>query len=788
MSSFTDLGLRAELLQAVSSLGFEQATPVQAETIPILLNAKGQTDMVALAQTGTGKTAAFGLPLLHMLLEDGEPSAKNRPKALILAPTRELCVQISAEMEKYAAETGLRILAVYGGSSMRTQVTALKRGVDVLMATPGRLLDLNRQGQVLFDDLQYIVLDEADEMLNMGFWDDVQEVLKQAPEGRNIWCFSATLPKPIDAMTKTLMNNPVRVQIGQRNSGTATITHTVFVVPKEHRYSGLRRLLDSAPGLYGMIFCRTKIETQELSDRLVAEGYTASALHGDLSQQQRDLVMQSFRHKRVKLLVCTDVAARGIDVQDLSHVIHFGFPNDTESYTHRSGRTGRAGKSGQSWSLINPMERRKIAYIQKSIQREMLQSQLPTRDEVLARQVNYFAEEFAAHPEAPENIKPLIEAIMPQFEHLTSRELIERFFAAELHELVQHYVMEQQEIPSVRAQKERRERGDDFEERGPKRARNMDAPVEQRFFINVGTAQGFSWFSLKDFLRETVRLGENDVQGVNCEDAHSYFNVPESRVADVRTALEGSLIQGVEVKLDAVEDQVGRFERAQGPRNDRFGGGRPQGKFGDRGGRGGYQGGGGGGYQGGGGGGFRDRGGDRGGYQGGGGGGYQGGGGGGFRDRGGYQGGGGGGGFRDRGGYQGGGGGGGFRDRGGYQGGAGAGSRDQGADRGGSAGDSARGGSWTQRQESPDWAQGGGGEDRASAFNRGASDSFGGASGKPRLSSGGKPSFGGAKRFGGGAGGSRPSFGGGAGGGSRPSFGGGDKPGFGGKPSGRKRL
>ncbi|MDP4854797.1 MAG: DEAD/DEAH box helicase, partial [Schleiferiaceae bacterium] len=396
MSSFTDLGLRAELLQAVSSLGFEQATPVQAETIPILLNAKGQTDMVALAQTGTGKTAAFGLPLLHMLLEDGEPSAKNRPKALILAPTRELCVQISAEMEKYAAETGLRILAVYGGSSMRTQVTALKRGVDVLMATPGRLLDLNRQGQVLFDDLQYIVLDEADEMLNMGFWDDVQEVLKQAPEGRNIWCFSATLPKPIDAMTKTLMNNPVRVQIGQRNSGTATITHTVFVVPKEHRYSGLRRLLDSAPGLYGMIFCRTKIETQELSERLVAEGYTASALHGDLSQQQRDLVMQSFRHKRVKLLVCTDVAARGIDVQDLSHVIHFGFPNDTESYTHRSGRTGRAGKSGQSWSLINPMERRKIAYIQKMIQREMLQSPLPTRDEVLARQVNYFAEEFAA--------------------------------------------------------------------------------------------------------------------------------------------------------------------------------------------------------------------------------------------------------------------------------------------------------------------------------------------------------------------------------------------------------
>jgi ATP-dependent RNA helicase DeaD len=756
MSTFTELGLRAELLQAIQALGFEQATPVQSETIPLLLGANGQTDMVALAQTGTGKTAAFGLPLLHMLLEDGQPSAKNRPKALILAPTRELCVQISTEMEKYAAETGLRMLAVYGGAAMRTQITAMKKGVDILMATPGRLLDLNRQGQVLFDDLEYIVLDEADEMLNMGFWDDVQEVLKQAPEGRNIWCFSATLPKPIDAMTKTLMNEPVRVQIGQRNSGTTTVTHKVFVVPKEHRYSGLRRLLDSAPGLYGMIFCRTKIETQELAERLVAEGYTASALHGDLSQQQRDLVMQSFRHKRVKLLVCTDVAARGIDVQDLSHVIHFGFPNDTESYNHRSGRTGRAGKSGESWALINPMERRKIAFIQKMIQREMIQSQLPTRDEVLARQVNHFAEEFASHPEAPEVIKPLVEAVMPQFEHMTSRELIERFFAAELHELVQHYVNEQAEIPSVRAQKERKERGEGYEERGTKRQRGMDAPQEQRFSINVGEAQGFTWFALKDFLRETARLGEGEVQGVNCGPDLSYFNVPLTRIDDVQMALNGAEVKGVSVELEAVEDQVGRFERERGPRNDRFGGGRPQGRYGDRGGndRGGYQGGGGG-YRGGN---------DRGGYQGGGGG-YRGG-----NDRGGYQ--GGGGGYRggnDRGGYQGGGGG--YRggnDRGGYQGG------DR-ANQGGGAGyqgDKPRGGAWIQRQETPDWARGT--DDRADAFNRGASDTSFPAR-KPRLSTGGKPGFGGKPSFGGGG----KRFGGGPGG--KPGFGGG-------KPGGRKRM
>ena len=763
MSTFTELGLRAELLQAIQTLGFEQATPVQSETIPLLLGANGQTDMVALAQTGTGKTAAFGLPLLHMLLEDGQPSAKNRPKALILAPTRELCVQISTEMEKYAAETGLRMLAVYGGAAMRTQITAMKKGVDILMATPGRLLDLNRQGQVLFDDLEYIVLDEADEMLNMGFWDDVQEVLKQAPEGRNIWCFSATLPKPIDAMTKTLMNEPVRVQIGQRNSGTTTVTHKVFVVPKEHRYSGLRRLLDSAPGLYGMIFCRTKIETQELAERLVAEGYTASALHGDLSQQQRDLVMQSFRHKRVKLLVCTDVAARGIDVQDLSHVIHFGFPNDTESYNHRSGRTGRAGKSGESWALINPMERRKIAFIQKMIQREMIQSQLPTRDEVLARQVNHFAEEFASHPEAPEVIKPLVEAVMPQFEHMTSRELIERFFAAELHELVQHYVNEQAEIPSVRAQKERKERGEGYEERGTKRQRGMDAPQEQRFSINVGETHGFTWFALKDFLRETARLGEGEVQGVNCGPEQSYFNVPLTRIDDVQMALNGAEIKGVSVELEAVEDQVGRFERERGPRNDRFGGGRPQGRYGDRGGndRGGYQGGGGG-YRGGG---------DRGGYQGGGGG-YRGG-----NDRGGYQ--GGGGGFRDRG-DRGFGGGGGYRggnDRGGYQGGNDRGGY-QGGDRsnqggaGGYQGDKPRGGAWIQRQETPDWARGN--DDRADAFNRGASDTSFPAR-KPRLSTGGKPGFGGKPSFGGGG----KRFGGG-----KPGFGGGGA----GKPGGRKRM
>jgi ATP-dependent RNA helicase DeaD len=768
MSTFTELGLRAELLQAIQTLGFEQATPVQSETIPLLLGANGQTDMVALAQTGTGKTAAFGLPLLHMLLEDGQPSAKNRPKALILAPTRELCVQISTEMEKYAAETGLRMLAVYGGAAMRTQITAMKKGVDILMATPGRLLDLNRQGQVLFDDLEYIVLDEADEMLNMGFWDDVQEVLKQAPEGRNIWCFSATLPKPIDAMTKTLMNDPVRVQIGQRNSGTTTVTHKVFVVPKEHRYSGLRRLLDSAPGLYGMIFCRTKIETQELAERLVAEGYTASALHGDLSQQQRDLVMQSFRHKRVKLLVCTDVAARGIDVQDLSHVIHFGFPNDTESYNHRSGRTGRAGKSGESWALINPMERRKIAFIQKMIQREMIQSQLPTRDEVLARQVNHFAEEFASHPEAPEVIKPLVEAVMPQFEHMTSRELIERFFAAELHELVQHYVNEQAEIPSVRAQKERKERGEGYEERGTKRQRGMDAPQEQRFSINVGETHGFTWFALKDFLRETARLGEGEVQGVNCGPEQSYFNVPLTRIDDVQMALNGAEIKGVSVELEAVEDQVGRFERERGPRNDRFGGGRPQGRYGDRGGndRGGYQGGGGG-YRGGG---------DRGGYQGGGGG-YRGGNDRGGNDRGGYQ--GGGGGFRDRG-DRGFGGGGGYRggnDRGGYQGGNDRGGY-QGGDRsnqggaGGYQGDKPRGGAWIQRQETPDWARGN--DDRADAFNRGASDTSFPAR-KPRLSTGGKPGFGGKPSFGGGG----KRFGGG-----KPGFGGGGA----GKPGGRKRM
>jgi ATP-dependent RNA helicase DeaD len=509
----------------------------------------------------------------------------------------------------------------------------------------------------------------------------------------------------------------------------------VFVVPKEHRYSGLRRLLDSAPGLYGMIFCRTKIETQELAERLVAEGYTASALHGDLSQQQRDLVMQSFRHKRVKLLVCTDVAARGIDVQDLSHVIHFGFPNDTESYNHRSGRTGRAGKSGESWALINPMERRKIAFIQKMIQREMIQSQLPTRDEVLARQVNHFAEEFASHPEAPEVIKPLVEAVMPQFEHMTSRELIERFFAAELHELVQHYVNEQAEIPSVRAQKERKERGEGYEERGTKRQRGMDAPQEQRFSINVGEAQGFTWFALKDFLRETARLGEGEVQGVNCGPDLSYFNVPLTRIDDVQMALNGAEVKGVSVELEAVEDQVGRFERERGPRNDRFGGGRPQGRYGDRGGN------------------------DRGGYQGGGGG-YRGG-----NDRGGYQGGGGGGGYRgsnDRGGYQGGGGG--YRggnDRGGYQGGG-----------AGYQGDKPRGGAWIQRQETPDWARGT--DDRADAFNRGASDTSFPAR-KPRLSTGGKPGFGGKPSFGGGG----KRFGGGPGG--KLGFGGG-------KPGGRKRM
>lgn len=575
MTLFSSLGLSQPILDAIAALGFSEATPIQAETIPALLAEEGQRDMIALAQTGTGKTAAFGLPLLQLL--DGQrAAAPKKPLALILSPTRELCVQIAGELEKYAANMPhIKMLAVYGGSNIRTQQSAMRKGVDILVATPGRLMDLARRGDVSFDALQTLVLDESDEMLNMGFLDDVKEVLEQAPDEMFTWLFSATLPKPIEAITKDFMEDPIRVQIGQRNMASTQVDHFAFMTTRENRFVGLRRLIDSAPGMYAMIFCTTKVETQETAEALIGDGYTAAALHGDLSQQQRDLVMHAFRTRQVRLLVCTDVAARGIDVKEITHVIHHRLPNDLESYNHRSGRTGRAGKTGLSWALVTNSEARKLPQLEREIKREIQRAQFPSRNDVVKGQLMHFAEKVAAQTEGMELVEEHVASLMPLFEGLPAKELVTKFLAAEFDLLFRHYAEHVDLDLNRQERKGRKERPDRFNEDGG--GRHGGRSDEQRFWINLGSKHGFSWPLLKDFVREAGRLGDYDVQGVNVGPAHGYFTVPSAKADDVRMALENSEFNGQRVKLDPVEHHVGRMERPRDESGNRMRGrsGRP---------------------------------------------------------------------------------------------------------------------------------------------------------------------------------------------------------------------
>jgi len=580
MTLFSSLGLKQELLDAIQDIGFSEATPIQSETIPQLIEVKGERDLIALAQTGTGKTAAFGLPLLHILTDLPSAEPKN-PTALILSPTRELCMQITGEMEKYGARSKqMRMLAVYGGSSVRDQQRTMRKGVDILVATPGRLMDLARRGDVKFDSLRTLVLDEADEMLNMGFLDDVREVLEKSPDSMNTWLFSATMPKQVERITKDFMNDSIRVQIGNRNEASSQVEHKAFLTTRENRYQGIRRLIDSSPGMYAMIFCTTKRETQEVAEKLIGDGYTAAAIHGDLSQQQRDLVMHAFRTKQVRMLVCTDVAARGIDVKDITHVIHHRLPNDLESYTHRSGRTGRAGKTGLSWALVTNAEARKIPQLERAIKREINREKFPSRNDVVVGQLLHFAEKVSSQTTGIELVEKNVDALLPMFEGMEIRELVTRFLAAEFDVLFRHYA-EHVDLDLNRSSKgSRKERrnsrdGKDFSEnsRGFR-----DKKDEQRVWINLGTKHGLTWPLLKDFVRETAKLGDFEVQGVNVSPGHGYFTVPTSKVEKVRSSIEGGEWDGTKIKMDLVEHHVGREERRrdEGGNRMRGRGGRPR--------------------------------------------------------------------------------------------------------------------------------------------------------------------------------------------------------------------
>lgn len=433
MKTFSELGLDPQFLRALEDLGFENPMPVQEAVIPILL--EEETDLVALAQTGTGKTAAYGLPLLHQI-----DIHNKHPQVMVLCPTRELCVQIAGDLNDYAKYLPeIKVLPVYGGSSMDVQIKALKKGVHIVVATPGRLVDLIQRGVAHLDGVHKVVLDEADEMLNMGFQDSINEILAEVPEDRHILLFSATMPKEVAAIARNYMDHPKEVTIGVKNAGAENIKHIYYLVHAKDRYLALKRIVDFNPNIYGIIFCRTRKETQEVADKLINDGYNAEALHGDLSQAQRDFVMQKFRIAHVRLLVATDVAARGLDVDDLTHVINYNLPDELDVYTHRSGRTGRAGKMGTSIAILHLKEKHLIKTIEKKIGKPFIAGKIPNGREVCEKQLFSLIDKMEKVEVDNTEIDPYLPAIYRKLEWLDKEDIIKRFVALEFNRFLEYY-------------------------------------------------------------------------------------------------------------------------------------------------------------------------------------------------------------------------------------------------------------------------------------------------------------------------------------------------------------
>src|SRR3954470_16250740 len=481
--TFQELGLHSDLLKAVTDLGFETATPIQQQTIPLL--SKEKTDLVALAQTGTGKTAAFGLPMLSMI-----DTNKREVQALILAPTRELCVQITNDIKNYGKYLkNFGVTAIYGGARIDNQIKDIKRGVQVVAATPGRLIDMIERRAINLNTVQIVILDEADEMLNMGFKEDLDIILKETPKEKNTWLFSATMPKEVERIARTYMDSPKEISTGKKNEGADNLEHIYYVVSPRDRYSALKRVADYYPEIFGIVFCRTKAETQEVADSLIKDGYSADALHGDLSQSQRDFVMKRFRSRTLQMLVATDVAARGIDVNDVTHVINYNLPEDVENYTHRTGRTARAGKSGIAIAIITPKDNGKIKDIERILKKKFEKKEVPGGIEVCEKQLFNLVHKLHTVEVKDEEIESFLPAIYDELKDLNKEELIKRFVSEEFNRFHEYY----DNAPDLNIVK-----GSVDGAFGNSRT--------TRFFLNMGSLDGFNIHSMKDFLAEAVKL------------------------------------------------------------------------------------------------------------------------------------------------------------------------------------------------------------------------------------------------------------------------------------------
>ncbi|MGE4489382.1 MAG: DEAD/DEAH box helicase [Kiritimatiellales bacterium] len=524
--TFADMGLSPELLDGISRLGFENPTPVQAAVIPAILN--NGRDLVALAQTGTGKTAAFGLPVLQML----DPEIKT-PQALVLCPTRELCMQISRDLEGFAAASrNVRILAVYGGADIKPQLSALVRGVDIVVATPGRMVDLLRRKRADFSQIQRVVLDEADEMLNMGFEEDMEAILAQVPDGAQTLLFSATMPKQVASMARKYMTDPEEITVGTRNAGSENVSHEYLVVHAKDRYRALKRLADFYPEMYGIVFCRTRQETQDIADHLSRDGYRAEPLHGDLTQQQRDRVMKRFRARELQMLVATDVAARGLDVNDLTHVINYSLPDDLSSYTHRSGRTGRAGKNGISIALINMREHHKVNRIEKQLGRKFVQRAVPTGAEICEVRLLGLMDRLSEVSPEPGLIDEILPSLCSRLEGVSREELLRRFASLELQRMLDYYGKE----PDLNAD------AGSVKESHAARKKQAAAGGMVELVMNVGKVNRLTPKQLMNLVNVADRDSSVEIGRINIVKMQAYFEVPRAEAQAVVDSFANSLI------------------------------------------------------------------------------------------------------------------------------------------------------------------------------------------------------------------------------------------------------
>jgi len=548
-NTFKELGISKPVLDAITELGFETPTPIQEKVIPTLLS--DSCDIVALAQTGTGKTAAFGLPLVSLI-----DFTERKPVALILAPTRELCMQITSDLKNFSKHIqGANIVAVYGGASIRGQVDDLRRGAQIVVATPGRMVDIIQRGSIDLQNIRYVVLDEADEMLNMGFKEDLDFILSSASDKKNTWLFSATMPNEVLAISRNYMKDPIEITAGTKNLANENIEHTYYVIHERDRYNALKRIADFYPDIFAVVFCRTKIETQKVADKLIKDGYNADALHGDLSQSQRDHVMKRFRARTLQLLVATDVAARGIDVSDITHVIHYNLPDEIENYTHRSGRTARAGKTGISIAIINSRDVYKIKTLEKLTHKTFTKAEVPTAFQICEKQLFHLVQGLHNAKVNEEEIKEYLPNIMQQLDDLTKEEIIKRFVSIEFNRFLEYY----RNAPDLNS-------GGGADEYS---GRETPEGVV-KLFLSVGKMDGFGNESLKRYLSETTNVPLADLTWTDVKNSFSFIEVKNEMKDQLMNGLEGETYRGRPVKIESRGNREAGIPRER----NRGGGGR----------------------------------------------------------------------------------------------------------------------------------------------------------------------------------------------------------------------